>query len=247
MSNIPPIRRRSAAAGPIPAAAKGPTVLFAAALLVGGCANVPTAPPTVDLSSIYGQLADTCQPEPGPRAAVAQGRNSDVRQFPHGQIRGTELLVAGQPPRPAPNAQSDPCLVTGGLPTAANSGADEARGLATMIAARKRPENDEPSEHRDGELPRPLHLRYAPSSIELRRSDALALAAKFAEAASQDVRIAVAVGRGGIGNAFEQATIAHNRVRLINEMLPPALVTSIMFDPELADDTLILTFIAAGQ
>lgn len=246
MSNNPPIRRRSAAAGPPPAAAKGATVFFAAALLVGGCANVPTAPPTVDLASIYGQLADTCRTEPGSRAVV-QGRDSDVSKFPNGRIRDTALIVAGQPFRPALNAQSDACLVTGGLPTAANSGAEEARGLAIMLAARKRSENDETGEHRDGELPRPLHLRYAPSSIELRRSDALALAAKFAEAASQDVRIAIAVGRGGIGNAFEQATIAHNRVRLINEMLPPALVTSIMFDPELADDTLILTFIAAGQ
>lgn len=253
MSDMPPTTtRKTASDGAARCAFEGGASILAAALLLGGCASAPAAPP-VELSAIYGQLADACRRENGP-LTVVQAERSDIRQVPRLNDRVNGSIDGRQSARRPTVATPDSCIATGTLPKAVEAAGNAARfpvdfaSAPAILAADVRDADVDGAEPRGGELPQPLKLRYAPSSIELRRNEALALAAKFSEAASRDdVRLTIAVGRGGIGNAFEQVMMAHNRVRLINEMLPPRLVASSTFDPELADDTLIITFVATVQ
>lgn len=50
-------------------------------------------------------------------------------------------------------------------------------------------------------------------------------------------------GRGGAGNVFEQAILAQQRARAVQDLLPKDVKATIDFDPELADDTVRIEFL----
>ena len=50
-------------------------------------------------------------------------------------------------------------------------------------------------------------------------------------------RIRVSVARGGFGNMFDQAVVAQQRARVVKELFPAQVLSSVNFDPQLAEDT----------
>jgi hypothetical protein len=203
-----------------------------AALCLGGCAAEKVGAPVLDTAGVYEQLAAACNGRPIPPLA---GPPSESGVAPSPASRG-----AGPQPRP---------VVAAALLSCAEAKDDAPRLVPTAAAASLARLTAQPAlgEIAEG-APRPLMLRYPPVGDELRRADATTLATMVGHAlARSDLRLRLTVGRGGLGNAFEQIIVAKNRARRIKEMLPPGLVTSVSFDPELPDDALRLEYVAADE
>lgn len=96
----------------------------------------------------------------------------------------------------------------------------------------------------------------APSDVEELYIDfeptAVTLADKDRQAAREAIAIRLAGGgksariyaaRGGNGNWFDQAVIAQKRARVVKELLPNRMVSSLEFDPSLPEDMVRVEFV----
>ncbi|MEZ5843422.1 MAG: hypothetical protein R3D27_06755 [Hyphomicrobiaceae bacterium] len=213
--------------------ADAPIAAAMCALLVASCASRVPEPPSVDLATIYGQLAAACGSAP-----AANHERIDPTRLTNSPPN-SDVSAKRRPPMRRPTSSAvDACLETATL----SARDDPVNKVTPQWGA-----EPDASSNRTGP-PRPLTMRFAPDGLDLRPADAMVLAKALTVALAQaDVRAEVAVGRGGLGNGFQQAMIAHKRVHRINQMLPAGLVTSVTYDPELADDSLVVTFVPAGQ
>jgi hypothetical protein len=80
----------------------------------------------------------------------------------------------------------------------------------------------------------------APISPKDKSAIAALVAAKKAGSAN---KVRIFAGRGGAGNMFDQAVVAHNRANRVKELLPPGMVVSVEFDPQQIDDTVRIEFV----
>ncbi len=200
--------------------------MLVVAAMVGGCASLSGGPPPpVEPAGLLAQLAVACRPSK-PTASGSALAKEPPGAVATSQDAATALAVAAcapaDPPAGAAGAASSAvaALATGSL----GESLGRARG------------------------PAPVVLRYEPNRDGLRRGDATLLAAAIARGVEQGgLRLTIAVGRGGLGNAFEQVVRAQNRALRLKEMLPPGMVSSITFDPGLPDDTARLELVPVDE
>jgi hypothetical protein len=92
-------------------------------------------------------------------------------------------------------------------------------------------------------VPQELYIDFQPDSVTLSDKEKAALReAVAARALSGWSRISISAARGGPGNQFDQAVVAQKRARVVNEIIPIAMIELVEFDPTLPEDTVRLEF-----
>jgi hypothetical protein len=141
------------------------------------------------------------------------------------------------PPKPQSATQSatQPSQ-TGALPQQADKAPGQQFAAAATTTPPTAPDPAKP-------VPQELYIDFQPDSVTLSDKEKSALReAVAARALSGWSRVSISAARGGTGNQFDQAVVAQKRARVVNEIIPIAMIELVEFDPTLPEDTVRLEF-----
>jgi hypothetical protein len=88
-----------------------------------------------------------------------------------------------------------------------------------------------------------LTIDFDSETAPISPKDQRAIADMLAKKGGSATKVRIFAGRGGNGNMFDQAVVAQKRANRVKELLPPAMVVSVEFDPQQIDDTVRIEFV----
>jgi hypothetical protein len=171
---------------------------------------------------------EKCPETPAAQPAATQPGVADMLAKARGAPAGADRAAAQRRPDCPPAGRKPAGIETGALPAA--QAVPQPAAAAAVPAAQSDVEE--------------LYIDFEPTAVTLgdkdRQAAREAIAIRLA-GGGKSARIYAA--RGGSGNWFDQAVIAQKRARVVKELLPNRMVSSLEFDPSLPEDMVRVEFV----